>query len=129
MELTKQVDLANSVTQVDKLDIDKLQTTPVYLSKLSDIVKNKAAGDVYGKLVKKINAIQTVDTSNLISKDNYHTKVSKTEVKVPNSTQKIKELSAENFKERLKKADCVNKTDFCDKQILIKNLLQIKQHI
>ena len=55
MELTKQVHLANSVTQVDKFDIDKLQTTPVYLSKLSDIVKNKAAGDVYGKLVKKIN--------------------------------------------------------------------------
>ena len=53
MKLTKQVDLANSVTQVDKFDIDKLQTTPVYLSKLSDIVKNKAAGDVYGKLVKK----------------------------------------------------------------------------
>ena len=127
MELTKQVDLANSVTQVDKLDIDKLQTTPVYLSKLSDIVKNKAAGDVYGKLVKKINAIQTVDTSNLISKD--HARVSKTEVKVPNSTQKIKELSAEIFKERFKKADCVNKTDFCDKQILIKNLLQIKQDI
>ena len=77
--------------------------------------------------LKKINAIQTVDTSNLIKKD--HTRVSKTEVKVPNSTQKIKELSAEIFKERFKKADCVNKTDFCDKQILIKNLLQIKQDI
>ena len=37
--------------------------------------------------LKKINAIQTVDTSNLIKKD--HTRVSKTEVKVPNSTQKI----------------------------------------
>ena len=34
------VDLASLKTEVDKLDIGKLQTTPVDLSKLSDVVKN-----------------------------------------------------------------------------------------
>ena len=33
-------DLANLKTEVDKLDIDKLAPVPVYLSKLSDAVKN-----------------------------------------------------------------------------------------
>ena len=32
--------LANFKTEVDKLDIEKLTTVPVYLSKLSDVVKN-----------------------------------------------------------------------------------------
>ena len=39
-------DLANSKTEVDKLDIDKLVPVPVDLSKLSDVVKN----DVVKKL-------------------------------------------------------------------------------
>ena len=32
--------LANSKTEIDKLDIDKLVPVPVDLSKLSDVVKN-----------------------------------------------------------------------------------------
>ena len=32
--------LASLKTEVDKLDIDKLAPVPVYLSKLSDVVKN-----------------------------------------------------------------------------------------
>ena len=34
------IDLANLKSDVDKLDIGKLETTVVYLSKLSDVVKN-----------------------------------------------------------------------------------------
>ena len=37
--------LANLKTKVDKLDIDKLVPVPVYLSKLSDVLKN----DVFKK--------------------------------------------------------------------------------
>ena len=35
--------LANLKTEVDKLDIDKLASVPVDLSKLSDVVKNDVA--------------------------------------------------------------------------------------
>ena len=43
----KKVDLANLKSETDKLDIDELKTTPVGLSKLSDVVKMK--------LLKKLN--------------------------------------------------------------------------
>ena len=39
--------LANSKSEVDKLDIDKLKPVPLHLSKLSDVVKN----DVVKKVV------------------------------------------------------------------------------
>ena len=52
--------LANSKTEVDKLDIDKLVPIPVDLSKLSDVVKNDVVKkDVYNKLVTKVNAVDT----------------------------------------------------------------------
>ena len=64
--LLKDVDLASLKSKIDKLDIGKLETTPVDLSKLSDELKNDVAEKtVYDKLVKKVNAIQTIDTSNL----------------------------------------------------------------
>ena len=40
-DLAKNTGLANLKYDVDKLDIEKLETTPVDLSKLSDAVKNK----------------------------------------------------------------------------------------
>ena len=57
---------ANLKTEVDKLDIDKLEPVPVDLSKLSDVVKNDVVKkDVYKKLVAKVNAIplNNIDTS------------------------------------------------------------------
>ena len=46
----------------------------VYLSKPSDIGKNEVAKKtVYDELVKKVNAIQTTDTSNLVKKVDYDT--------------------------------------------------------
>ena len=54
--------LANLKTEVDKLDIDKLAPVPVDLSKLSDVVKNDVVRKtVYGKLVAKVNNIDTSD--------------------------------------------------------------------
>ena len=38
-KFAKEVDLANLKSNIDKLDIAKLETTPVDLSKLNDIVK------------------------------------------------------------------------------------------
>ena len=49
-----------------------------------------------------------------------NTKVSEVENKIPNNskyitTQKLNNLTAENFEARLKQADLVNKTDFDNK--------------
>ena len=46
-ELAKKVDLAGLKSAIDKLDIGKLETTPVDLSKRSDVVKMK--------LLKRLN--------------------------------------------------------------------------
>ena len=40
-KFSKKVDLASLKSHIDKLDIDNLWTTSVYLSKLIDVVKNK----------------------------------------------------------------------------------------
>ena len=63
--------LASVKTEVDKLDIGKLTTVPVDLSKLSDLVKNEVVKKtVFDKLVTKVNSI---DTSALVLKTNCDT--------------------------------------------------------
>ena len=54
--------LANLKTEVDKVDIDKLAPVPVFLYKLSDVVKNDVAKKTeYNKLVIKVDNIDTTD--------------------------------------------------------------------
>ena len=66
---SKKVDMASLKLEIDKSDIGKLETTPVDLRKLSDVIKNEVAEKtVHDKLLKKINAIQTNDASNLVKK-------------------------------------------------------------
>ena len=70
MKFAKKVDLASLKSETDKLDIGKLETTPVDISKLSDVVKNEIVKNTeYNELVREVNAIQTTDTSNLIKKN------------------------------------------------------------
>ena len=68
--------LASSKTKVDKLDIDKLVSVPVYLRKLSDVVKNVFKKTVYDKLVAKVN-------SALVLKTNYDRDKLEIENKIP----------------------------------------------
>ena len=96
--------LANLKTEVDKLDIGKLKTVPVDLSKLSNVVKNEVIKKTeYNKLVNKVNNIDTSgfilktkydadklelekkipDTSNIVKKSDYNTKISEIEGKIP----------------------------------------------
>ena len=72
--------LANSKTEVDKLDIDKLVSAPVDLSKLSDAVKNDVIKKTYynAKIVEIENKIP--DISNLARK----TALNTIENKIPN---------------------------------------------
>ena len=68
--------LSNLKSKVDKLDIGKLMNTSVDLSKLNNVVKNDVVKKTEcNELVKKVNAIQTNDTSNLVKKTNYNTKI------------------------------------------------------
>ena len=96
--------LASIKTEVDKLDISKLKTVPVDLSKLSNVVKNEVIKKTeYNKLVNKVINIDTnrfilktkydadklelkkkiPDTINYIKKTNYNTKITEIEGKIP----------------------------------------------
>ena len=80
--------LANLKTEVDKLDIDKLATVSVDLSKLSNVVKNDVVKKtVYDKLVTKVN---NIDTSGLVKKTNYNTKITEIKDKIPDSSSFVK---------------------------------------
>ena len=61
--------------EVDKLDIDELEATPVDLSKLNNVVKTNAKKTIFNELVEQINAIQTINGSDLIKKADYNTKI------------------------------------------------------
>ena len=61
--------LGSLKTEVDKLDIDKLVSIPVDLSKSSNVVKNDVVEKTeYNKLVIKVG---NIDTTNFISRNKY----------------------------------------------------------
>ena len=63
--------LASLKTEVDKLDIDKLEQVPVNLSKLSDVIKNDVVKkDMYDKLVAKVS---NIDTNGFVLQTKYNT--------------------------------------------------------
>ena len=72
--------LGSLKTEVDKLDIDKLVSVSVDLSKLSDVVKNAVVKKaVYDKLVAKVN---NIDTSDFVLKAKYQTDKTELEKKI-----------------------------------------------
>ena len=80
--------LSSLKTEVDKLDIDKLATIPVDLSKLSNVVKNDVVEKtVYDKLVAKVN---NIDTSDFVLKTNFNTKFTGLKNKIPNTSGLVK---------------------------------------
>ena len=83
-----ETNLANLITEVDKLDIDKLAPVLVDLSKLSDVVKSDVVKKtVYDKLVARINSI---DTSGFLLKTKYDTDKSEIENKITNTSDVVK---------------------------------------
>ena len=78
--------LANLKSEVDKLDIDKLNYVPTDLSKLSDVVKNVKKAD-YSKLVTKVD---NIDTSGLVKKTDYNTKITEIKGKIPDTSGLVK---------------------------------------
>ena len=76
-------DLAGLKTEVDKVDINKLVSNPVDLSKLSDVVKKT----VYDKLAAKVN---NIDTSTFVLKSKYQTDKIELEKKIPDANDFVK---------------------------------------
>ena len=73
--------------EVDKIDINKLKTVPVDLSKLSNVVNNEVVmKTMFDKLVATFNAI---DGSGFVSKAKYDTDKSDLEKKINNTDKKI----------------------------------------
>ena len=69
-------------SKVDKLDIGKLENSPIDLSKLSNVVKNDVVKKTeYTELLKKVNNISTTDTINLVKKIAYNAKTNEIENK------------------------------------------------
>ena len=78
----------------DKLDTGKLETTPDNLSKQSNVVKKdvvkkteyyKLVNNINNKVVNnnnKVNKVNTSDTSNLVKKTDYNTKIVKLKIKL-----------------------------------------------
>ena len=80
--------LADLKTEVNKLDIDKLATVPVDLSKLSNVVRNDVVKKtVCDKLVAKVN---NIDTSRLVKKADYNAKITEIEDKIPDTSGLVK---------------------------------------
>ena len=62
-------------SKADKLDVNKLVPVPVDLSKLSNVVKNDVVENIeYNELVKTVNEIKTIDTSDLVKIGEFDTK-------------------------------------------------------
>ena len=59
-KLAAKFDLAILKARIDKIDVDKLNTPPIDLRKLSNVVINYVVNKtVYNKLVTKVNSIDT----------------------------------------------------------------------
>ena len=108
-------------SKVDELNVDKLKTVPTDLSKLSHVKNELVKKAEYDQLFKKINAIQTTDTIDLVIKDDYKTKIGEVEKKILYhdhdkyiTTQEINKITKSNFAAMLKEAKLAIKGDIAD---------------
>ena len=68
-KLALKSNLASLKTEVDKIDVGKLESIPVGLSKLSNVLYNDVVKKtVYGKLVAKVN---NIDVSGFVLRTKY----------------------------------------------------------
>ena len=97
-KFAKKFDLAILKSDVHDLDNDKLKTVPVNLSKLSNVVKTDVVKEtIYNELVKRVNVVQIIDTSELVKKANYNTKLAEIKKKIPGHGQYITTYDLNKF--------------------------------
>ena len=90
-KLASNSDLANLKAEVDKIDVDKLKTIPVDLSKLGNMANNNVVEKIaYDKLVAKVN---NIDTTGFVLKTIYDTDKSDLEKKISDADKRIRDTS------------------------------------
>ena len=86
----------SSLKNVDKIDVQKLKTVLIDLSKLSNVANNEVVKKfVYNKLVEKVNNIDTseffvLETKYQRDKSDLEKKISATDKKIPDTSGLIK---------------------------------------
>ena len=69
LKFSEKANLASLKSGIDKVDINKIETTPVDLSKLTNVVQNEVVKETAcDKLVKKVYDINFYDTSGFVQK-------------------------------------------------------------
>ena len=113
--------LSSLKSKVDELYIGKLEPILVDLSNLSDVVKDEVVKKTeYNELIKKVNNINTTDTSNLILKTDHNINLNEIEKKITDHdytkyiTQEFNKLISENFAARLAQANLASKKDIAN---------------
>ena len=90
-DLAAKLDLASLKAEVNKIDINKLNTVPADLSKFSNIVNIDIAKNTeYDKLVTKVS---TIHSSIFVLKTQYNTDKSGLEKKIDDADKKISDTS------------------------------------
>ena len=90
--------LSNLKSKIDESDVDKLVPIPVDLSKESDVVKNDVVKKTeYNELVKKVNNIKTTGTTVLVKKTGCNTKINEIENKITTNYDHDKYITTQNF--------------------------------
>ena len=119
--------LANLKIEVDKLDVDKLATVPVDLSKPSNVVKNDVVKKtVYNKLAAKVH---NIDTSGFVKKTDYNTKITEIEGKIPDISGLATKTALTTVENNIPSIiGLVKKTDYNTKITDIENKLNNHNH-
>ena len=98
-KLAAKSDLVSLKAEVDKIDVGKLKSVHVDLSKLSTVVKNEVVKKtVFDKLVAKVN---NIDASGFVLKIKYAADKSDLEKKISDTDKKIPDTSG--FVKKIKK--------------------------
>ena len=85
-KLAAKFDLASLKAEVDKIDVDKIKTVPIDLSKLNNVVNNEVVKKtMYDKLFANVDDI---DISGFVSKTKYDTDKSDLENKISDANNK-----------------------------------------
>ena len=85
-KLAAKFDLASLKAEVDKIDVDKIKTVPIDLSKLNNVVNNEVVKKtMYDKLFANVDDI---DISGFVSKTKYDTDKSNLENKISDANNK-----------------------------------------
>ena len=72
-------------SEIDKLDVDKLVPIPVYLKKLSDVIRKYVKKDVYNGKIRNIED-KIPDSTNVATSTTVNTKVNEVKNEIPSIT-------------------------------------------